>query len=39
VEPEAAAARIIVLAEQMMRQQISGVQLKEQMPAPKWLMH
>ncbi len=37
VEPKAAAARIIGLAEQMMRLQISGVELKEQMPAPKWL--
>ena len=37
VEPKAAAARIIGLAEQMMRLQISGVELKEQIPAPKWL--
>jgi ethanolamine ammonia-lyase small subunit len=37
VLPEAAAARIIALAEQMMCQQVSGVPLKEQMPSPKWL--
>ncbi|HKW76143.1 MAG TPA: ethanolamine ammonia-lyase subunit EutC [Terriglobales bacterium] len=39
VPPAAAAGRIIALAEQMLRRQISGVELKEQMPAPKWLKH
>jgi ethanolamine ammonia-lyase small subunit len=37
VAPEAAAARIVALAEQMIRQQISGVQLKERTHSPKWL--
>lgn len=37
VAPEAAAARILALAEQMMRRQISGIELKEQMPSPKWI--
>ena len=37
VGPEAAAARIIGLAEQMMQRQISGVQLKEELPPPAWL--
>jgi ethanolamine ammonia-lyase small subunit len=39
VAAEAAAARIFGLAEQMMRLQISGIELKEQMPSPKWLKH
>lgn len=34
---EVAAARIFALAEQMMQLQISGIELKEQMPSPKWL--
>jgi ethanolamine ammonia-lyase small subunit len=37
VQPEAAATRVVALAEQMMHGQISGVELKEQMPAPTWL--
>jgi len=37
VGPEAAAARIIGLADQMMQRQISGVQLKEELPPAKWL--
>jgi ethanolamine ammonia-lyase small subunit len=34
VRPEAAASRIIVLAEQMMWRQTSGVKLKEELPPP-----
>ena len=34
---EAAASRIIDLAEQMMRSQTSGVNLKEELPPAKWL--
>jgi len=37
VNAEAAASRIIGLAEQMMLRQTSGVELKEELPAPKWL--
>ena len=37
VSAEAAASRIIGLAEQMMLRQTSGVELKEDLPAPKWL--
>jgi ethanolamine ammonia-lyase small subunit len=37
ITPEAAASRVIALAEQMMRQQLSGIHLKEQTPSPKWL--
>jgi ethanolamine ammonia-lyase small subunit len=37
VTAEAAASRIIGLAEQMMLRQTSGVELKEELPAPKWL--
>jgi ethanolamine ammonia-lyase small subunit len=37
VTAEAAASRIISLAEQMMLRQTSGVELKEELPAPKWL--
>jgi len=37
VTAEAAASRIINLAEQMMLRQTSGVELKEELPAPKWL--
>ena len=37
VTAEAAASRIISLAEQMMLRQTSGVELKEDLPAPKWL--
>jgi ethanolamine ammonia-lyase small subunit len=37
VETEAAASRIIALAEQMMRCQTSGVELKEELPPAKWL--
>jgi ethanolamine ammonia-lyase small subunit len=37
VETEAAASRIISLADQMMRHQISGVELKEELPPAKWL--
>ena len=37
VNTEAAASRIILLAEQMMLRQTSGVELKEDLPAPKWL--
>jgi ethanolamine ammonia-lyase small subunit len=37
VKLEDAAARIIGLAEQMMRRQTSGVELKEELVAPKWL--
>jgi ethanolamine ammonia-lyase small subunit len=37
VGAEAAAARIIDLAQQMIRRQSSGVQLKEDLPPPKWL--
>jgi len=37
VTAEAAASRILGLAEQMMLRQTSGVELKEELPAPKWL--
>jgi ethanolamine ammonia-lyase small subunit len=37
VSTEAAASRIIDLAEQMMRRQISGVEIKEELPKAKWL--
>jgi ethanolamine ammonia-lyase small subunit len=37
VSTEDAASRIISLAEQMMLRQTSGVELKEDMPSPKWL--
>jgi ethanolamine ammonia-lyase small subunit len=37
VTTEAAASRIIGLAEQMMLRQTSGVELKEDLPPPKWL--
>ena len=37
VSTEAAASRIIDLAEQMMRRQTSGVEIKEELPRSKWL--
>jgi ethanolamine ammonia-lyase small subunit len=37
VSPEAAASRIIELAEQMMQRQTSGVAIKEELPKAKWL--
>lgn len=37
VSTEAAASRIIDLAEQMMRRQASGVEIKEDLPKAKWL--
>lgn len=37
VSTEAAASRIIDLAEQMMRRQTSGVEIKEELPKAKWL--
>jgi ethanolamine ammonia-lyase small subunit len=37
VSTEAAASRIISLAEQMMMRQTSGVELKEDLPPPKWM--
>jgi ethanolamine ammonia-lyase small subunit len=37
VSTEAAASRIIKLAEQMMRRQVSGVELKEELPTAHWL--
>jgi ethanolamine ammonia-lyase small subunit len=37
VTTEAAAARIVELAAQMMARKISGVQLKEALPSPGWL--
>ncbi|HEV7551970.1 MAG TPA: ethanolamine ammonia-lyase subunit EutC [Candidatus Angelobacter sp.] len=37
VSAEGAAMRVIDLAEQMMRRQISGVELKEELPRAKWL--
>lgn len=37
VSAEAAASRIIDLAEQMMRRQTSGVGIKEELPRAKWL--
>jgi ethanolamine ammonia-lyase small subunit len=37
VSTEAAASRIVSLAEQMMLRQTSGVELKEDLPPPKWL--
>lgn len=37
VGAEAAASRIIDLAEQMMRRQTSGVEIKEELPRAKWL--
>jgi ethanolamine ammonia-lyase small subunit len=37
ISPAAAASRIVGLAEQMMQRQISGVQLKEDLPPAKWL--
>jgi len=37
VSTEAAASRIIDLADQMMRRQTSGVEIKEELPKAKWL--
>ena len=37
VSTEAAASRIMDLAEQMMRRQTSGVEIKEELPRAKWL--
>jgi ethanolamine ammonia-lyase small subunit len=37
VSAEAAAWRVIGLAEQMMRRHTSGVELKEELPPPAWL--
>ena len=37
VSTEAAASRIIDVAEQMMRRQTSGVEVKEELPRAKWL--
>jgi len=37
VNTEAAASRIINLADQMMRRQTSGVEIKEELPRAKWL--
>jgi ethanolamine ammonia-lyase small subunit len=37
VSTEAAASRIIDLAEEMMRRQASGVEIKEELPKAKWL--
>jgi ethanolamine ammonia-lyase small subunit len=37
VSTEAAASRIIDLAEEMMRRQTSGVEIKEELPKAKWL--
>jgi ethanolamine ammonia-lyase small subunit len=37
VDTEIAASRIITLADQMMRRQISGVELKEELSPAKWL--
>jgi ethanolamine ammonia-lyase small subunit len=37
VSAEAAASRIIDLAEQMMQRQTSGVEIKEELPRAKWL--
>jgi ethanolamine ammonia-lyase small subunit len=37
VSTEAAASRILDLAEQMMRRQTSGVEIKEELPRAKWL--
>jgi ethanolamine ammonia-lyase small subunit len=37
VSAEAAASRIVELAEQMMRRQTSGVEVKEELPPAKWL--
>jgi ethanolamine ammonia-lyase small subunit len=37
VNTEAAALRIIDLADQMMRRQISGVEIKEELPPAKWV--
>jgi ethanolamine ammonia-lyase small subunit len=37
VSAEAAASRIIGLAEQMIRLQTSGVKIKEELPKAKWL--
>jgi ethanolamine ammonia-lyase small subunit len=37
VSTEAAAMRIIDLAEQMMRRQTSGVEIKEELPRARWL--
>ncbi|MGZ4860266.1 MAG: ethanolamine ammonia-lyase subunit EutC [Candidatus Angelobacter sp.] len=37
VSTEAAASRIIDMAEQMMRRQSSGVEIKEELPPAKWL--
>jgi ethanolamine ammonia-lyase small subunit len=37
VSTEASASRIIDLAEQMMQQQTSGVEIKEELPKVKWL--
>jgi ethanolamine ammonia-lyase small subunit len=37
VRAEAAASRIISLTEQMILRQTSGVELKEDLPPPKWM--
>jgi ethanolamine ammonia-lyase small subunit len=37
VSTEVAASRIVDLAEQMMRRQTSGVEIKEELPSGKWL--
>jgi ethanolamine ammonia-lyase small subunit len=37
VQTEAAASRIVAIAEQMLRRQISGVELKEDLPPAAWL--
>lgn len=37
VSAEAAASRIINLVEQMMQRQVSGVEIKEELPKAKWL--
>lgn len=37
VSAEAAASRIVALADQMVRKAISGVELKEELPPAKWL--
>jgi ethanolamine ammonia-lyase small subunit len=37
VSNEAAAARIVALAEEMLRRKTSGVELKEELPPAKWL--
>jgi ethanolamine ammonia-lyase small subunit len=37
VSTEAAASRILDLAEQMMQREISGVEIKEELPRAQWL--